>query len=94
MPFLRKIFAGSSSINPFTAKPSASSLPSPVWPPTSAQFASFNTSSAPVIIWNSTSSTLASSPDGTVAIAVADCASAPIAQMSPSAWFAATLPKM
>ena len=47
---------------------------------------------APDIICVSTSSTLASKPGGTVTIAVADCASAPIAKMSPNAWFAATLP--
>ncbi len=48
---------------------------------------------APDIIWNRSSSTLASRPGGTVTIAVADCASAPIAKMSPSAWLAATMPK-
>jgi hypothetical protein len=36
---------------------------------------------------------LASSPGGTVAMAVADCGSAPMAKMSPSAWLAAMRPK-
>ena len=47
---------------------------------------------SPDIIWNSVSSTFASSPGGIVAMAVADCASPPIAKMSPSAWLAAICP--
>ena len=92
MPPLRITVASCSSIRPLMAKPSASSWPSPVWPPTSAQPASLSTDTAPDIIWKTVSSTLLSSPGGTVAMAVADCASPPMAKMSPSAWLAAMRP--
>ncbi len=92
MPPLRRTPPSCSSISPLIAKPSASSLPSPVWPPTSAQPASLSTATAPAIIWNTVSSTLLSSPGGTVAIAVADCGLPPMAKMSPSAWLAAMRP--
>ncbi len=39
-----------SSTKPLMAKPKANSRPSPVWPPTNAQPASFSTSTAPLII--------------------------------------------
>jgi hypothetical protein len=47
---------------PLTAKPSASSAPSLVCPPTSAQPASRSTSFAPVIIADKSAPTLLSSP--------------------------------
>ena len=60
MPPLR--ITASRSMSPLTAKPSDSSEPSLVWPPTSAVLASASTSIAPVIIWRSVSSTLLSMP--------------------------------
>ncbi len=58
-PLRRK---ASRATSPLTAKPSASSAASAVWPPTSAQPASRSTALAPSIIADSSASTFASSP--------------------------------
>eukprot|EP00959_Pyramimonas_sp_CCMP1952_P165123 3451082-Pyramimonas_sp.AAC.1 len=77
---------------PLMAKPSASSAPSHVWPPTRAQLASVSAEVAPAIICTRSSSTFSSSPKGTWAMARAVMGSAPIPQQSPNACTAATFP--
>ena len=71
--------AAAAGTRPLTAKPSASSAPSLVCPPTSAQPASRSTSFAPAIIAVRSASILLSIPKGTVAIASAVCGSPPMA---------------
>ena len=77
MPALRSTRAGSAC--PVTARPSARSAPSPVWPPTSAAPASARTSFTPCIMSAISVAIFSSGPWGTVTMASAVRGSAPIA---------------
>ena len=66
-------------VRPVTAKPSANSAPSALWPPTSTAPAASSTSVPPFSMWNRSCSTIAGREGGNVAIASAVSGTPPIA---------------